>query len=320
MQEQSNWENLSYKVLFAVFWLLSLLPLCILYLLSNFLFLIFYHCIGYRHRVVRQNLVGSFPDKSESEIKSIEKKFYHFFCDYFFETIKLASISKSEMKRRMKFKNTDGLVRAYTEEHKNFVFIYLGHYCNWEWVSTLPASLPTEIHCGQIYHPLYNKVFNKFFLRLRENFGAKSIPMKDTLRRIAEQSRAKQPTMIGFISDQLPKLESTHFFVPFLNRDTAVFTGAEQIGKRINAAYFYADITRPRRGFYECTFIPINTDKNQQSPFPITELFMQHLEQSIHNAPQYWLWTHKRWKRTKEEWEQHKQHMSTKKQPGKQIS
>ena len=302
MEKQERWTTFKYRLLWGAGYLLSLLPLRLLYVLSDALFLLVYYCVRYRRGVVRDNLSRSFPDKSPSETLRIEKRFYRFFCDYFVETLKLVSISRREMCRRMTFHGTEQLERAVMEEGCDFVFIYLGHYCNWEWVASLPYSISPVVHCAQIYHPLYDKASDKFFLRLRKHFGGECIPMKHTLRRVMELKSEGRPTAIGFIADQLPTWNSMHFFVPFLHRDTAVFTGAEQIGRRVGAAYFFADISRPRRGYYECTFRRMEAPQPPRGEYDMTALFMELLERKIREVPQYWLWTHKRWKRTKEEW------------------
>ncbi len=302
MEKQDKRDSLVYYMVFGLGYLLSLLPFCILYLLSDGIYWVVYYIAKYRRDVVRDNLLKSFPEKSLAEIIGIEKKFYHFFCDYFVETLKLISISKKEMKKRMIFHGVDLLERAVSEEGHNFVFLYLGHYCNWEWAASLPYTISPSIHCAQIYHPLYNKAVDRFFLKLRNQFGGECIPMKQTLRRVIELKKEKRPTILGFISDQLPKWNSMHFFVPFLHRETAVFTGAEQIGRQVGAVYFFAEFTRPRRGYYECVLRKLETSEVSLTEYDMTFIFMKQLERMIQEAPQYWLWTHKRWKRTKEEW------------------
>lgn len=302
MVKGDKWTKMVYYVVYGLGHLLSLLPFWFLYLLSDGLFLLLYYCVKYRRNVVRDNLVKSFPEKSSGEIIKIEKKFYHFFCDYFVETMKLVTISRKAMKKRMVFHGVDMLEKALLDEGHNFAFVYLGHYGNWEWIASLPYFLPGSLLCAQIYHPLYDKAMDRFFLRLRSQFGGECIPMKQTLRRVIELKREKRPTVIGFISDQLPKWNSMHFFVPFLHRETAVFTGAEQIGRQVKAVYFFADIIRPRRGYYECTFRRMEIPEVSRTEYDMTAMFMEQLEQMIRRAPQYWLWTHKRWKRTKEEW------------------
>lgn len=294
--------KLTYYIVFIFWYLLSLLPLWILYFFSDLLYFPLYYCVRYRRHIVHNNLVQSFPNKSEQEIIRIEKQFYHFFCDYIVETIKLLSISQKQLKRRMTFGGIDEIERKMKDKNKNFCFVYLGHYCNWEWIASLPYWAPDKVLCAQIYHPLKNADFDKLFLRLRNKFGGECIPMKDTLRRIVELKRAKQKTIIGFISDQAPKWNSIHHWIPFLHHDTPVFTGTERIGKQVDALIYYADVKRVKRGYYHCEF-KVMTDEVKAIPdFNLTDMFTRELEKMITQNPGYWLWTHNRWKRTKEEW------------------
>ena len=295
--------KLTYYIIFAFWYLFSLLPLCFLYFLSDFLlFPILYHCIGYRRKVVHKNLIDSFPKKDEKEIILIEKEFYHFLCDYMVETIKLFSMSKKQIKKRMTFGGVDAIADAMHHEGKNFCFIYLGHYCNWEWIASLPYWCPEDILCCQIYHPLRNKAMDQLFLRLRNQFGGKSIAMKETLRRIIELKRDKQKCIIGFISDQTPKWNSIHHWCNFLHRETPVFIGTEKIGKQVDALIYYADVKRVKRGCYHCEFKPMTHNTKGVPDYQLTDQFTSLLEQMIKKNPAYWLWSHKRWKRTKEEW------------------
>ncbi len=296
-----------YYIVFAFWYLLSLLPLNILYLISDILFYIVYYIIRYRRKIVRENLTQSFPEKKLEEIIKIEKQYYHFFCDYIVETLKLFSISKEELKKRMTFGGVDEIAEMMEKENKNFCFVYLGHYCNWEWIASLPYWVPEDILCGQIYHPLYNKAFDKLFLKLRNQFGGECISMKETLRRIIELKRAKQKTIIGFISDQSPKWNSIHHWTNFLNRETPVFTGTEKIGKQVDALVYYADVKRIKRGYYHCEFKVMSSHPKKVEDFILTDIYMSNLEKMIKATPQYWLWSHNRWKRTKEEFEQRKE-------------
>lgn len=291
-----------YYIVFFSWYLLSLLPLRVLYLFADALFFPLYYGVKYRRAVVHKNLVASFPDKSETEIKQIEKQFYHFLCDYMVETLKLLSMSERQIKRRMTFSGVEEMVAQMETQEKNFCFVYLGHYGNWEWIASLPYWMPDSILCGQIYHPLYNKAFDKLFLYLRNQFGGECIAMKETLRRIIELKRAKQKTVIGFISDQAPKWNSIHHWTDFLHRETPVFTGTEKIGKQVDALIYYADVTRPKRGYYHCEFKELVADVKQVPDYHVTDLYIRNLEQMITRTPQYWLWSHNRWKRTKEEW------------------
>lgn len=295
--------KLTYYIAFAFWYLLSLLPLCVLYIVSDFLlFPLLYHCTGYRRKIVHKNIVEAFPEKVEKEIIDIEKKFYHFLCDYMVETIKLFSMSKKQLKRRMTFGGVNAIVEAMKKEDKNFCFVYLGHYGNWEWIASLPYWCPDDVLCGQIYHPLYNKAMDQLFLRLRNQFGGECIAMKETLRRIIELKRAKQKCIIGFISDQAPKWNSIHHWCDFLHHDTPVFIGTEKIGKQVDALIYYADVSRPKRGYYHCEFKPMTHEAKKVPDFELTDRFTHLLEEMIKAAPSYWLWSHNRWKRTREEW------------------
>lgn len=292
-----------YYLVFTFWYLLSLLPLGILYVVSDILlYLPLYYLLRYRRKVVRTNLLNSFPNKPLKDIVRIEKGFYHFLCDYMVETIKLMSMSKEQLKRRMTFGGVDEIVHKMEEQHKTFCFVYLGHYCNWEWIASLPYWVPEDVLCGQIYHPLYNKAMDKLFLRLRNHFGGECIAMKETLRRIIELKRAKQKTIIGFISDQTPKWNSIHHWASFFHRETPVFIGTEKIGKQVDALIYYADVKRLRRGYYHCEFKPLADNPKEVPDFELTDIYTHLLEEMITQAPQYWLWSHKRWKRTKEEW------------------
>lgn len=293
-----------YHILFFLLYLLSLLPMRLLYLLSDCLFFPLFHIVKYRRKVVEKQLDECFPEKSMQERRAIERQFYHFFCDYLVEVIKLFSISKKEMMRRMKFVGIEQ-VREELKD-KKFCFLYLGHYCNWEYIASLSYWLP-EIHCGQIYHRIYNQAFDELFLKLRGQFGGESILMKDTLRRILTLRNQEKKVMIGFIADQLPKWENMHHWTTFLNHDTSFFIGAERIAKQVDAALYYVDVERVKRGYYQVRFRLMTLHPKEFPDYELTDQYARLLEESIRRQPAYWLWTHKRWKRTKEEWLKWKQ-------------
>lgn len=288
-----------YHILFFLLYLLSLLPMRLLYLLSDCLFFPLFHIVKYRRKVVEKQLDECFPEKSMQERRAIERQFYHFFCDYLVEVIKLFSISKKEMMRRMKFVGIEQ-VREELKD-KKFCFLFLGHYCNWEYIASLSYWLP-EIHCGQIYHRIYNQAFDELFLKLRGQFGGESILMKDTLRRILTLRNQEKKVMIGFIADQLPKWENMHHWTTFLNHDTSFFIGAERIAKQVDAALYYVDVERVKRGYYQVRFRLMTLHPKEFPDYELTDQYARLLEESICRQPAYWLWTHKRWKRTKEEW------------------
>lgn len=285
------------------------MPLRAHYFFSDyFLYPLLCHIVGYRKKVIRENLRGAFPEKTKHELKDIEHKFYHFFCDYIVETIKTFSISEKEMKRRMTFTGLEEADTGFTDG-KSILFLYLGHFGNWEWAASLPYSAP-HIHCSQIYHPLYSKVADRIFLSIRGQYGGESIPMKQALRRCVQMRSEYKKNVIGCISDQLPKWNSIHYFTKFLGRDTATFIGTEQMAKRLNGIVYYGRVTRPRRGYYNLEFIKITHTPKDFPDYQLTDIYSKMLEEDIRKTPHLWLWSHKRWKRTKEEWEERKNQAS----------
>lgn len=290
-------KNLTYYLSFALWFIISLLPLWVFYRLSDGLYYLVYHVVRYRRRVVYANLRSSFPEKSEAEIERIAKDFYSFFCDYIVETLKLFSMGKKNMRKRMKFEGLDQVKEDFANGRS--VSVYLGHYCNWEWISSLGLHLDEQ--CGQIYHPLENATLDRLFLYMRGRFKAQSIKMDDTFLTILRWKKEGRKNIVGYIADQVPGYNNIHYWADFLHHDTPVFTGAERISKIMDTAVYYIDVERPRRGYYVARFIKIADSLNEHPVFFATEQYFRLLEQNIQRAPQYWLWSHKRWKRTREE-------------------
>jgi len=288
-----------YYIVLTVWYLLSLLPLRLLYVLSDCLFVLMYYVIGYRKKVVRENLASSFPEKSAEELRKVERGFYHFFCDYLVESLKMMTISSEQQKKRMQFEGVE-LIEQCVKEGQS-VAMYLGHYCNWEWVSSFPLWLTEKVQCGQIYHPIENKDFDRLFLRSRQRQGALCIPMQDTLRKILEFRRAGQPIVVGYIADQKPHWVNIHHWVDFLHHDTPVLTGTERIVRKVNHAVVYLDMQRVRRGYYKGVFHLITREPGKLAEFELTDIYYRYLEASIRRAPEFWLWSHKRWARTRQE-------------------
>lgn len=305
-------KKVLYYTVFAFWYFISLFPLKLLYVLSDGLFYLIYYVVRYRRPLVRKNLTSSFPDKSEGEIVKIEKGFYSWFCDYIVETLKLFTMSKEQMRRRMVFRNTEAIEKAVAEGRS--CAVYLGHYGNWEWISSLPLWVSDKATCLQIYHVLENKAFDALFLRVRSRMGSDSIPMEDTLKSIIRRKAEGQRMVIGFIADQVPLWNSIHYWSDFLHHDTPVFTGTERIAKHQDMVVFYLDVTCPRRGYYEAEFKLVSDKIKEEPKFAVTESYMKLLEATIRRAPQYWLWSHNRWKRTHEEYNRLMGNIRTKEQ------
>lgn len=284
------------KIVIAFLRLLSHLPLPVLYLLADLCYPVIYYVMGYRRKVVHKNIARSFPERSAKERLRIEKDFYRWFCDYVVETLKLLTISPEEMKRRMVVEGVEDMERE-LETHP-FVFIYLGHYCNWEWISSMPLWKTREnTRCAQLYRPLKNKLFDDFFYRMRTRFGSDNISKYESMRHILQLRQKDERTIIGFIADQAPGWNSIHDWVNFLHQDTPVFTGTERIAKKVNAAIYFADVKRVRRGYYHLHLRLMADDVKHVPDYQITEQYMAELENIIRRQPHLWLWSHRRWKR-----------------------
>ena len=294
-------KMIAYYILLCVWYLFSLLPFWVLYRLSDGIYCLLYYVVGYRKKVVRENLASSFPEKSVEELRKIERGFYHFLCDYVVESLKMMTISDRNLRKRMVYKNIE-LFNQCVEEGQSCA-IYLGHYCNWEWVTSMPLWVTPKAQCGQIYHPLENLVTDLLCLRMRQCHGSLCITMQDTLRFLLKSQQEKQPVIIGYIADQKPYWTNIHHWVDFLNHDTPVLTGTDRILRKVNHAVLYCDIRRVRRGYYEATYKMITREPNKMKDFELTDIYFQMLEESIRRAPEYWLWSHKRWSRTHEEFD-----------------
>ena len=283
------------KMLLPLLRLISRLPLGVLYVLADLCFPLLYYVARYRRKVVTENLNNAFPELSPRERHKIRRRFYRWFCDYVVETLKLLSISRQEMMRRMVIEGVDEMERSL--ETKPFVFIFLGHYCNWEWVSSIPLWYQKEdSHGAQLYRPLKNKAFDGLFLEMRSRFGSENISKYEALRHILQLRRDGKKTCIGFISDQTPGWNSIHDWVDFLHQDTPVFTGTERIAKKVDAAIFFADIRRVRRGYYHLVLRRMTDEPKAFPDYALTEQYMRELEQIIRRQPHLWLWSHRRWK------------------------
>jgi KDO2-lipid IV(A) lauroyltransferase len=290
-------NKIKYALLKSGWILLSIIPLRIMYFLSDLLFYPFYYIVRYRRTITRKNLVESFPEKSLKEIIIIEKRFYHFFIDYIFETCKLAAFSREEIKRRMYFVNIDEIEQ--TLQEKISISIYLGHYCNWEWVSSLPVNYNVPAIAGQIYHKLHDSNIDRLFLYNRSRFNAVNIEMRDTLRWIHSRIKTKETLIIGYIADQAPKRNSIHHWADFLNHTTPVLTGAEKITKKYGFKAYYLNICREKRGYYRSEFIPLHDNPKSLPDFELTDLYLKQLEKTIQSHPEFYLWTHNRFKNKK---------------------
>ena len=283
---------LYYIFIFPVLLLVSLLPFFITYALSDFLYIIVFYVFGYRRKVVAQNLKNAFPEKTVSELKAIEKKYYHFLCDVMLETIKSITISKKTMLNRCKMNEASRVIFDQLNQQKQSCIIVLGHFGNWEW-GGISFSLTCKQQLCVLYHPLSDKNFNNLMKNIRSRFGAKLYSMKDAIREMIKNKN--EVTATAFIADQTPSPE-TAYWTTFLNQDTPVFLGTEKIAKKLNYPIVYGSINRIKRGYYEINVELICSNPQNTIEGEITELHTKRLEKDIIAQPETWLWSHKRWK------------------------
>ncbi len=277
-------------------WLLTLLPLRVLYIISDICFIIIY-LLGYRRKVVMMNLKNSFPEKSHKELKTIAHRFYHHFCDSFIESFYALNISEKEIRKRYRYKNPEILNHLF--EKKKSIILVFGHYGNWDWLNSLP--LYTGHLNYALYHPLRNKYFDELFIRIRGKFGVKLIPMKTAYKDMLAASKKNILTITYFLTDQRPVWSSIRYWTTFLNQETPVLTGSEVIARKLDQAVVYLDIQKIKRGYYEAEFEIITENPTETKEFEITESHTRKLESIIIKKPEFWLWSHKRWKLKRED-------------------
>lgn len=288
------WTKIGYALLYTWVKIHALLPMRLLYFLSDILYVIVYKIAGYRLKVVRRNIKASFPDKNEKELRRLEREFYHHFSDYIVETIKLAHISLKEVQRRAFIRNPEVIDQLMDEGHTCVVLV-MGHYGNWEWFTATPSFFK-DSHVCQIYRPLTNKAFDKLFIMLRTRFGASGIRKNDTIRDIIRLKQDKTRSVIVFLADQTPSIANIHYWTTFLNQETPMLTGPERIAQKLDLPVVYADTQKVKRGHYTVDMVLLTKEPRQMAPFQITEEYTRMMEKSILRQPAYWLWTHKRWK------------------------
>lgn len=285
----------SYILFYLIIIPISLLPFRVLYAVSDFFYFIVFHVVSYRKNVVFTNLRNSFPEKSEKEIEEIAKKFYRHFCDIIIESLKTFTISGSEMKRRMKFVNPE-ILDPYFERKKSMIAI-TGHYANWEWVVVACPIFMKHRTLG-IYLPLKNKFFDKKVQDSRSLFGMTLMSVRETKENFEKYKN--EVTITGIIVDQTPSNTKKCHWMQFLGQDTPVFLGTEKYASLYDYPVVFGKTKKIKRGFYELELVMISENPSSEEKFAITEKHTRFLENQIREQPEYWLWSHKRWKHKRE--------------------
>jgi KDO2-lipid IV(A) lauroyltransferase len=287
-----------YYIFYGLTWIITLLPLPVLYIFSDITWFFAYYIFRYRRKVAFTNLHNAFPGKENREIRRIARRFYLHYCDEFVETMALIHMSPDEIKRRLTYLNPEVMHNLY-EKGKSVIGV-IGHYGNWEWLASLPLTFRYQA-CG-IYKPLNDKRFDRLFIRMREKFGVVTIPMDLSLKKMLEFHKSGIRTITLFLTDQRPIRRNIRYWTTFLNQDTPVLLGTERIGKKTNQAIVFFNLQKLRRGYYQVEFIPLFENPQEARPYEITEKHVQVLEDIIRKNPEYWLWSHRRWRHNKKKW------------------
>ena len=285
-------QFLVYIIVFPILWIISILPFRVFYWFSDLMYIIVYRIVGYRKKTVRENLALSLPHLSIEERLAIEKKFYHHLCDLFLEMVKTLSISKEEMDKRFKITNIE-LVKEFEKKGKS-VALLTSHYASWEWLMTLNNQ--TSFFGIGVYKKIGNKYFDQLVRDIRSKFNAELAETKQAIPLMRENQKSGKMCMYGLVSDQSPKLDRAFHWHTFMGVEVPVHIGAEMLAKRYDMNVLFVDVKKVKRGFYEATFIDLSSDARSVPDFEITEQFLKLVEQQILDAPEYYLWTHKRWK------------------------
>lgn len=285
-------QFLVFIIAFPFLWIISVLPFRLFYWFSDFVYLILYYIIGYRKKTVRYNLALAFPNLSAKERLVIEKKSYHHLCDMFLEMIKTMSISPEEMNKRFVITNLE-VVKEFEKKGKSTILL-ASHYASWEWLLSLNEK--TSFKGIGVYKKITNKYFDKLIRDIRSKYKAELVETKRAIPLMSENQEKGILCMYGLASDQSPKLNRAFHWDKFMGVEVPVHTGAEMLAKRYDLTVLFVKVKKIKRGYYEATFVPITDDPRSIPDFEITNVFLREVEKQIIEAPEYYFWTHKRWK------------------------
>jgi KDO2-lipid IV(A) lauroyltransferase len=251
-----------------------------------------YHVIGYRKKVVRYNIALTLPHLSEKERLNIEKKSYHHMCDMFLEMIKTMTISSQEMNKRFVVTNIE-IMHEYEKQSKSIILL-ASHYASWEWLMSMNQKI--SFQGVGVYKKLANKYFDKLIRDIRSKYNTNLVSTKDTIPLIAHNQKEGILSIYGLASDQSPKQDRIFHWESFMGVEVPVHTGAEMLAKKYDLNVIFVKVRKVRRGYYEATLITISDNPQAIPDFGITHAFIQEVQKQIYEAPEYYFWTHKRWK------------------------
>jgi len=285
-------KGIGFYIFYAFNYVITLLPLRVLYLFSDIIFAVLFYFPSYRREVVATNLKNAFPEKDKAELDRISRKYYRHLADLFVETLKVTHMSSREISRRFRFRDMTLIDRLYGEGRD--IVAVCSHYNNWEWLSSMP--LFTRYTSMTIYKPLKNKYFDRLMCDLRSKYGVVPAPMQSILREMIKRRKTGELTVSAFIADQTPPPDEHTYWTGFLNQETGFFTGPEKVAVKLDMAVIFVHIIKVRRGYYEVETSLISESPKNEAPHAITEMHVRKLEEIIKEQPEFWLWSHRRWK------------------------
>jgi lauroyl/myristoyl acyltransferase len=285
-------QFLIFIIAYPFLWMISILPFPIFYLLSDVVYFLVYYVIGYRKKTVRANIALALPHLSPEQRLSIEKKSYHHLCDMFMEMTKTMTISLEEMNKRFIITNIE-VIKEYEKKEKSIVLL-ASHYASWEWLLVLNQKVSYQ-GVG-VYKKISNKYFDKLIRDLRSKYNTQLVTTSKTIPLINHNQKNGILSIYGLASDQSPKADPIFHWDSFMGVEVPVHTGAEMLAKRHDLNVIFAKVKKVKRGYYEATLVPLSDDPKSVSDFGITHAFIKEVEKQIYEAPEYYFWTHKRWK------------------------
>ncbi len=279
---------LTYPILLGI----SKLPWRIFYAFSTCTYILVYYIIRYRRKTVTENLVLVFPEKSKEEIQKIRKAFYKHMCDMFLEMTKSLSISREELIKRYKVVNLEEF-HEFEKQNKSIIAL-MGHYGSFEWSNGI--DLVSINPCVGIYKQIKNKYFDRLAHRMRGRFNSRLIASHKVARQIIKDKQEGTVCAYGMISDQSPKIYNAKYWTDFMGVKVPIFLGGEFLAQRLDVIVLYLQVEKVKRGHYEVKFIPISENSKNEEKFYVIKKYLRLLENQIREKPEYYLWTHKRWK------------------------
>jgi len=281
-----------FYIIYPIIWFFSILPMPVLYLISDFLFLLQYYIFGYRKKVVRKNIAITFPEKTENERKQIAKKFNRHFIDLIVESIKAFTISEKEILKRYQYKNPE-LVNAFAKEGKSITLVS-AHLANWEWSTSLALVLDIDVFGA--YSRIRNDIFENKIRETRQKFGIVGTTTSKFINFIDANFKKKVQGAYILLSDQSPRLYKTYYWSSFFGTKVPVHTGAEMLSKKYDMVVINYRAKKLKRGYYEVDFELITENPKEFTNYEVTDKFLKITEKNIREQPEFYLWSHKRFK------------------------